>query len=72
MFQIERRPSYYIAVIVVPTYLAMALSILGIFATGTSAEEDVNFEITVFIHLLSDSFYPAFSFKSYKFESYFL
>jgi hypothetical protein len=61
VFQIERRPSYYIAVIVVPTYLTMALSILGIFAPGTSAEEDVNFEITVFRHLLylSDSIYPT-------------
>ncbi|KHJ92760.1 hypothetical protein OESDEN_07346 [Oesophagostomum dentatum] len=36
IFHLQRRPIYYITVIVAPTFLISALSILGIFSPGAS------------------------------------
>lgn len=36
IMSINRRPIYYVTVIVVPTFLISALSILGIFSPGTN------------------------------------
>lgn len=38
MFQIKRCSTYYITVIVIPTFLITVVSIVGIFAPGTEHE----------------------------------